>query len=87
MNWYVYIVECRDKSFYTGMTTDIERRLKEHNSKAGAKSIMGKLPVTLVYFEEFQTQSEARKREASIKKWTREYKLKLINSKRSRVYP
>ena len=80
MNWFVYIVECSDNTLYTGITTDIVRRVKEHNTndKLGAKSLRGKRPVILVYSELYSTQSGARKRESAIKGWTREYKLKLI---------
>jgi len=81
MNWYVYIVKCNDNSLYTGITTDIKRRISEHNADnlKGAKSLRGKLPVVLVYSEKFMTQSEARKREMAIKNWKRKYKLLLIN--------
>jgi len=81
MNWYVYIVKCRDDSLYTGITNDLKRRLFEHNTDnlKGAKSLRGKRPVRLVYSEEYKTQIEARKREVAIKNWKREYKLKLIN--------
>jgi putative endonuclease len=80
MSWFVYIVRCSDDSLYTGITTDVNRREKEHNTNnsLGAKSLRGKRPVKMVYFESHLTQSEARKREAAIKKWKREYKLKLI---------
>jgi len=83
MNWYVYIAQCKDSSLYTGITTDLKRRLLEHNSddSKGAKSLRGKRPVKLVYSEEHKTQIGARKREVSIKNWKREYKLKLISSK------
>ncbi|KKR32389.1 MAG: Endo/excinuclease amino terminal domain protein [Candidatus Gottesmanbacteria bacterium GW2011_GWC2_39_8] len=79
-NWFVYIAECNDGSLYTGITVDIKRREKEHNtdSKLGAKSLRGKRPVKIVYFEKYETQSEARKREAAIKKWHRESKINLI---------
>ena len=78
MKWFVYIVRCRDDSFYTGITTDINRRVLEHNNKKGAQSLKGKLPVKLVYQEEYADQGEATKREKAIKSWKREYKLKLI---------
>jgi len=78
MNWYLYIVRCKDNSLYTGITIDIERRVNEHNIGAGAKSLRGKRPVKLVYFEPCVSESEARKRESAIKSWKREYKLKLI---------
>lgn len=81
MNWFVYIVRCKDNSLYTGITTDIKRRVNEHNydDEKGAKSLRGKQPVQLVYKEQYKTQSEARKREAAIKHWKREEKIKLIN--------
>ena len=78
MKWFLYIVKAQDESLYTGITTDISRRLIEHNNGKGAKCLRGKLPVELVYNEEYETSSEARKREAAIKNWTREFKLKLI---------
>lgn len=69
MNWYLYIVEAKDESLYTGITTNIDRRLKEHNNnnKKGAKSLIGKRPVVLKYFESFNSRGEASKREALIK--------------------
>ena len=79
--WFLYILKCKDESLYTGITTNISRRLNEHNSGLGAKSLRGKLPVELVYKEEFDTQNEARKREVAIKGWKREYKLKLIDNR------
>jgi len=81
MNWFVYIAECKDGSLYTGVTTDLKRRLIEHNTdnSRGAKSLRGNRPVKLVYNEKCESQSEALKREAAIKNWKREYKLKLIN--------
>lgn len=78
MNWFLYIVECRDKTLYTGITTDLKRRVTQHNSKKGAKSLKGKLPVKLVYNESFENQIEASKREREIKSWKRKYKLLLI---------
>ncbi|PIV09699.1 endonuclease [Candidatus Roizmanbacteria bacterium CG02_land_8_20_14_3_00_36_15] len=83
MDWYVYIVKCKDGSLYTGITTNIARRINEHNNDnvKGAKSLKGKRPVKLVYKEEFDSQTEARKREAVIKNWKRKYKLQLIGKK------
>ncbi len=82
MNWYVYIACCSDNSLYTGITTDLNRREIEHNTdnKLGAKSLRGKRPVHIIYYERYNNQSEARTREASIKNWTRINKIKLINS-------
>ena len=81
MPWSLYIIQCSDHSLYTGITTDISRRIKEHNAKKGAFYTQNKTPVTLVYQEAMANQSEARKREAAIKRLTREEKLELINGK------
>jgi len=78
MKWFVYIVKCSDSSFYTGITTNLDRRIWQHNNKLGAKSIRGKLPVKLVHKELYNNQHEAAKREREIKSWRREKKLKLI---------
>jgi putative endonuclease len=82
MIWYTYIVRCRDDSLYTGITKDLDRRILEHNTdnKLGAKSLRHRRPVSLVYCEKYVTQADAAKREMSIKRWTRKYKLKLIES-------
>ncbi|MEF9916917.1 MAG: GIY-YIG nuclease family protein [Lachnospiraceae bacterium] len=78
---YTYIVECRDGSLYTGWTNNIEKRITDHNQGKGAKYTKGKGPVTLVYFESFDTKEEAMKREYAIKKMTRATKEKLIQDK------
>lgn len=78
---YVYIVKCKDKSLYTGWTTDVEKRLKAHNSGKGAKYTKSRRPVTLVHQEEFETKGEALRREMAIKQLTRSAKLKLIAKK------
>ncbi|MBI4457857.1 GIY-YIG nuclease family protein [Candidatus Uhrbacteria bacterium] len=67
-HWHVYMVRCGDGSLYTGITTDLERRLGEHNSGKGAAYTRSRLPVSLVYREEYMNESDARKREAAIKK-------------------
>lgn len=77
---YVYIVKCSDGTLYTGYTNNLEKRLKVHNSGKGAKYTRCRLPVELVYFEEYCTKSEATKREYSIKQLTRENKMKLVSS-------
>ncbi len=76
----MYIAKCADGSFYTGITKDLKRRIWEHNNDnyLGAKSLRYRRPVAPVYYEEFETQTEAARRERSIKRWTRKYKLKLI---------
>jgi len=72
-------VQCRDKTLYTGITTNISRRLKEHNAKKGAFYTKNKTPVKLVYQEPKSSRSCALKREAQIKQFTRKQKLELIH--------
>ena len=77
--WYVYIVQCSDDSLYTGISTDIDRRILEHNnSKKGAKYTKTRRPVNLVYSEQHTDRSTASKREYYIKKLNRKDKLNLI---------
>ncbi len=77
--YYLYILECADKSLYTGITVDLERRIKEHNaSKLGAKYTKARRPVKLVYSKKFRNRSTASKAEAKIKMLSREDKLLLI---------
>lgn len=76
--WYVYIIRCKDGTYYTGITTDVDRRLKEHNSGTGAKYTRSRTPVELEECKEFKNRSEASKEEARIKKLTRVRKEKLI---------
>ena len=81
MSYFVYILECSDKTLYTGIATDIKRRLDEHNnSDKGAKYTRIRRPLKLVYSEESENRSSASKREYEIKKLSREKKLKLIGS-------
>lgn len=76
---YTYIVQCVDGTLYTGWTTNVMRRLKEHNEgKAGAKYTRAKRPVNLVYYEGYETKEEAMRREYAIKQLTRKEKLELI---------
>ena len=76
---YVYILRCADGTFYTGWTTDVEKRVETHNSGNGAKYTRSRRPVELVYTEEFGDKIEAQHRERAIKKLTRTEKEKLIN--------
>ena len=76
--WFFYIVKCRDGSLYSGITNDLEARLREHNKGTGAKYTSGRRPVILVYSEKCINVSEARKREAHIKSWPRLKKEQLI---------
>lgn len=77
--YYLYILKCADKTLYTGITTDLKRRLKEHNSSyLGAKYTRARRPVKLVYTKKFRNRSTASKAEAKFKKLTRPEKLKII---------
>nr|WP_258238988.1 GIY-YIG nuclease family protein [Arcobacter sp. F155] len=79
MSYFVYILECSDKSLYTGITTDVKKRLDEHNtSEKGAKYTKARRPVTLIYFEKSENRSSASKREYEIKKLSRTRKLQLV---------
>ena len=79
MSYFVYILECADKSFYVGCTNDLDRRLKQHNnSKSGAHYTKIRRPVLLKHSEVHSTLKEARTREQEIKGWRREKKLNLI---------
>ncbi|MCP1225521.1 GIY-YIG nuclease family protein [Sebaldella sp. S0638] len=80
---YVYIVKCSDKTYYTGYTNDLEKRLFAHNAGKGAKYTRNRIPVEIVYFEEYEDKSEAMKREYAIKRLTRVQKEKLIKSKKA----
>lgn len=82
---YVYILECKDDTLYTGYTTDPSRRLKEHNKGVGAKYTRIRLPVKLVYSQKLETRGNALSREYEIKKLKRENKLKLINSNQNEL--
>ena len=75
---YIYILRCSDDTLYTGWTTDIEKRTEMHNCGKGAKYTKARRPVELVYFEKLESKSGALKREAAIKKLSREKKLALI---------
>ena len=77
--YFVYILQCSDKTLYTGITSDLARRLKEHNSSnLGAKYTRPRRPCVLVYSKEFTTRSEALIEEARIKNLSRSQKLRVI---------
>ncbi len=78
MTWFVYILQCADSSLYTGITTDIKRRISEHESGKGAKYTKGRAPFELLYLEECEDRSIASKREIEIKKLPKKDKLSLI---------
>jgi putative endonuclease len=77
--YYLYLVQCADKTLYAGITTDLARRVREHNESAsGARYTRARRPVTLVYSRKFKDRSAATKAEAKLKKLSRAEKLKLI---------
>ena len=78
VSWFVYMLRCRDGSLYTGYTDDVRRRLAVHSAGKGAKYTRSRLPVELVYQEELPDKSAALRREAAIKKLTRQQKLNLV---------
>ena len=81
MSWWVYILECRDGTLYTGCTDDVPRRLAAHNAGNGAKYTRGRTPVLLRYCEERPDRSAALRREAAIKRLTRKEKQALITER------
>lgn len=76
--WYVYIIRCIDNTLYTGITNSLDKRMVSHNQGKGAKYTRGRGPVQLLYHEEYETRSEASKREFAIKKLPIHQKEKLI---------
>lgn len=80
--YFVYLLECKDKSIYTGITTDVQRRFNEHKNKKGGHYTSAKQVVRILYTEKYQTRSKALKREAEIKHWTHQKKLELIKKRR-----
>jgi len=87
MDWQVYIILCADDSLYTGITSDITRRLEQHGGRGGARYTRGRPPRRLVYLERGHTRSSASRREAVIKKLARAGKLRLIDSKHNQLGP
>ena len=75
---YTYILKCADGTLYCGWTNDLEKRIKTHNDGKGAKYTRSRLPVSLVYYEKFESSVEAQKREREIKKLSRSEKLNLM---------
>ena len=80
MYCFVYILKCNDNSLYTGITTNPRRRVNEHNKRIKSCLQKCKIPAKLVYLEKCNNRKEAAKREKEIKGWTRDKKLKLVNS-------
>jgi putative endonuclease len=79
MPWFVYILKCSDDSFYVGQTSDLEKRIETHNAGNGPKYTSVRRPVSLLYFESYNSQNEAVKREKQLKKWSRAKKQALID--------
>ena len=84
--YFVYLLLCKDGTIYTGITTDVERRLAEHKEGKGGRYTRARKVRRLLYFEKQLDKSSALKREVEIKRWTRQKKMDLIRSNRS-VYP
>lgn len=78
MTHYVYVLRCGDDSLYTGYTTDVERRLREHRDGSGAKYTRGRGPLELVHVETYESQSAAMSREYEIKQFSRARKERLV---------
>ena len=81
MLYFVYILKCRDKTLYTGITWNLEKRVKEHFN-GSSKYTRGRLPVNLVYFEKHKDKIDAMRREREIKRFSRKIKLELIKNPR-----
>ena len=76
--WFVYIAECKDKSLYTGIARNVNKRIDEHNKTNGCKYTRSRKPIKLLYSEKYPNYSVATKRESEIKKLTRKKKLELV---------
>ncbi len=83
--YFVYFLECKDGSLYTGITNDIDKRMAKHLAGSASKYTRAKGPTKIIYTEQYETRGEALKREAEIKKWRRKKKLDLINNKLPRI--
>jgi putative endonuclease len=78
--WFVYIAECNDNTLYIGMTNDLDKRIKAHNTTSICKYTRARKPITLVYSEKHKNRTSAAKREIELKKYSRAKKLDLIKS-------
>ncbi len=79
--WFVYILLCEGDALYTGATNNLEKRFLEHKNGKGGRYTRSHKPVKLIYSEQFNTQSEALKRESQIKGWSRERKIRILGLK------
>jgi len=87
MNWQIYIILCSDNSLYTGITTDLERRFRQHALLGGAKYFRGREPSRVIYLERGHTRSTATRRELEIKTLSRAGKYRLISSEMNEFPP
>jgi putative endonuclease len=78
--WYVYIIECKDGKLYTGVTNDLNRRIKQHNRGQGCRFTKFRIPVKLLYKEISPSRETALRREAEIKGWKKDRKIQLLGS-------
>lgn len=76
--WHVYIILCKDKSLYTGITDNLQKRFIEHKEGRGGRYTRSHKPIKIIYTEEFASKSEALKREMEIKKWDRTTKIRTL---------
>jgi putative endonuclease len=84
--WWLYVVRCSDGTLYTGVTTSVERRIREHNgSSRGAKYTKARRPVELVWTKEYKNRSEAQSAEYNFKKLFHKQKWEIINEDRNRI--
>lgn len=86
MRWQVYMILCSDDSLYTGITTDIERRIKQHADGSGAKYFRGRTPLRVVYLEREHDRGSASRREMVIKKMPTDQKRRLIGSELNQLH-
>lgn len=86
MGNYTYILKCSDNTLYTGWTNNLEKRLAAHNSGTASKCTRSRRPVTLVYYEEFESKEEAMRREYAIKQLSAEQKRKLLDSSKNLLH-
>ena len=85
MSWYVYIVRCKDRTLYTGITNDLAQRITAHNRAKAARYTRYRRPVRLVYWETVDNRSVAAQRESLIKSWSRPKKMQFIVSARQKT--
>jgi putative endonuclease len=80
MSYFLYVLQCFDKSLYTGITTDVKRRFEEHKAGKGGHYTRAHRVVKIIYTEKYKNRSEASKRESEIKSWTKKKKLEFIKN-------